>query len=96
MSHKRVARLLQVNTNSMTGELYVTTIPGSLETIPLDGRWNQDTIREKITDAIQKRKKNGIVKRNVGYAIYKSTGHGLQLQSVHIQSEFSHLPCKWL
>lgn len=93
---KRIARLLEVVTSPATGEIFVTTVTGSLESLPLDNRWNQTTIRNKISDAINARIKNGILKQNVGYAIYTSTGHGLRLQSVHIQSEFSHLPCKWL
>lgn len=93
---KKLARILEVITSPATGERYVTTITGSLETIPLDGRWNQNTIQNKITDAINNRIKNGILKQNVGYAVYTSTGHGLQLQSIHVQPEFSHLPSKWL
>lgn len=93
---KRIARILEVITSPATGEVFVTTIAGSLESLPLDNLWNQTTIREKVTNAINHRIKNGILKQNVGYAIYNSTGHGLQLQSVHIQSEFSHLPRKWL
>ena len=93
---KRIARLLEVVTSPATGEIFVTTVTGSLESLPLDNRWNQNTVKNKITDAIYNRIKNGILKQNVGYTIYKPTGHGLQLQSVHIQSEFSHLPCKWL
>ena len=94
---KRIARLLEVVTSPATGEIFVTTVTGSLESLPLDGRWNQDTISNKVTDAIQNRIKNGILKQNVGYAIYNyGSGHGLQLQSVHIESEFSKLPRKWL
>ena len=93
---RKIARLLEVITSPTTGEIFVTPVAGSLETLPLNGRWNQVTIQNTVTDAIHNRIKNGILKQNVGYAIYKSTGHGLQLQSVHIQSEFSHLPCKWL
>ena len=96
MSRKRVARILEIITSPTTGEMFVTTVTGSLETLPLDGRWNQDTISNKVTDAIHNRIKNGILKQNVGYAIYTSTGHGLKLQSIHVQPEFSHLPCKWL
>lgn len=93
---KKLARLLEVITSPANGEIFVTTITGSLETIALDGRWNQDTISNQVTDAINNRIKNGIIKRNVGYAVYTSTGHGLQLQSIHVQPEFSHLPRKWL
>lgn len=96
MSRKRVARILEVITSPTTGEMFVTTVTGSLETLPLDGRWNQDTISNKVTDAINARIKNGILKQNVGYAIYESTGYLLQLQSVHVESEFNHLPRKWL
>ena len=95
MSHK-IARILEVITSPATGEIFVTTVTGSLETIPLDGRWGQNTIWEKVTDAINARIKNGILKQNVGYAVYTSTGHGLQLQSIHVQPEFKHLPTKWL
>ena len=93
---KRIARLLEVVTSPATGEIFVTTVTGSLESLPLDNRWNQNTVKNKISDAIQSRIKNGILKQNVGYAIYESTGYLLQLQSVHVESEFNHLPRKWL
>ena len=94
---KRIARLLEVVTSPATGENFVTTVTGSLESLPLDGRWNQTTIQNKITDAIQNRIKNGILKQNVGYAIYNyGSGRGMNLESVHIESEFSKLPRKWL
>lgn len=93
---KKLARILEVVTSPATGEVYIKTVTGTLETIPLDGRWNQNTVWEKVTDAINNRIKNGILKQNVGYAVYKSTGYGLQLQSIHVQPEFSHLPRKWL
>ena len=94
---RKIARILEVITSPTTGEMFVTTVTGSLETLSLDGRWNQNTVKNKISDAIQNRIKNGILKQNVGYAIYNyGSGHGLQLQSVHIESEFSKLPRKWL
>ena len=93
---KRIARLLEVVTSPATGEVFVTTVAGSLETLPLDNRWNQNTIQNKISDTIQSRIKNGILKQNVGYAVYNSTGCGLQLDYVQIPPEFKHLPRKWL
>lgn len=92
----KIARLLEVVTSPATGEVYITTAAGTLETVVIDGRWSHQTIQQKVSDEIQKRIKNGILKHNVGYAIYLCTGHSLQLQSIHIQSEFSHLPRKWL
>lgn len=96
MSHKLIARILEVVTSPATGETYVTTVTGTLETIPLNRRWNHRVIHEKVTDEIQKRIKNGILKQNVGYVVYTSTGHGLQLQYANVQPEFTHLPCRWL
>lgn len=94
---KKLARLLEVITSPATGERYVTTIAGTLETIALDGRWNQNTIQNKISEAINARKKNGIIKRNVGYVVYNyGSGRGMNLESIHIQPEFKHLPRKWL
>ena len=94
---KRIARLLEVVTSPATGEIFVTTVTGSLESLPLDNRWNQNTVKNKISDAIQSRIKNGILKQNVGYAIYNyGSGRGMNLESVHIESEFSKLPRKWL
>lgn len=94
---KRIARLLEVVTSPATGENFVTTVTGSLETVPLDNRWNQNTTREKIAATVQSRIKNGILKQNVGYVIYKyGSGYGLNLESVHVESEFNHLPRKWL
>ena len=93
---KRIARLLEVVTSPATGEVFVTTVAGSLETIPLDGRWSHHTTWKKVTDAINNRIKNGILKQNVGYAVYNSTGCGLQLDYVQIPPEFKHLPRKWL
>lgn len=93
---KKLARILEVITSPATGEIFITPVCGTLETVILDGRWSQNTTWEKVTDAINNRIKNGILKQNVGYAIYTSTGHGLKLQSIHVQPEFSHLPCKWL
>ena len=94
---KKIARLLDVITSPLTGEVFITTVSGTLETIPLDGRWNQVTIHHKVTDEINARIKNGILKHNVGYVIYNyGSGCGMNLESVHIQSEFSHLPRKWL
>ena len=49
---KKLARILEVITSPATGEIFVTTATGSLESLPLDGRWNQDTVQNKITDAI--------------------------------------------
>lgn len=94
---KRIARLLEVVTSPATGEIFVTTVAGSLESLPLDNRWNQNTVKNKISDAIQSRIKNGILKQNVGYAIYNyGSGRGMNLESVHVESEFSKLPRKWL
>ena len=96
MSYKKIARILEVITSPTTGEIFITPVCGTLETIILDGRWNQNTIQNQVTDAINNRIKNGILKQNVGYAVYKSTSRGLQLQSIHVQPEFKHLPSKWL
>ena len=94
---KRIARLLEVVTSPTTGEIFIAPVCGTLETIPLDGRWSHHTTWKKVTDTIQSRIKNGILKHNVGYAIYNyGSGRGMNLESVHIQSEFSHLPRKWL
>lgn len=94
---KRIARLLEVVTSPATGENFVTTVTGTLETLPLDNRWNQNTVQNKVNDVITNRLKNGILKQNVGYVIYKyGSGYGLNLESVHVESEFSNLPRKWL
>ena len=94
---KRIARLLEVVTSPATGENFVTTVTGTLETLPLDNRWNQNTVQNKVNDVITNRLKNGILKQNVGYVIYKyGSGYGLNLESVHVESEFKHLPRKWL
>lgn len=94
---KRIARLLEVVTSPATGENFVTTVTGTLETLPLDNRWNQNTVQNKVNDVITNRIKNGILKQNVGYVIYKyGSGYGLNLESVHVESEFKHLPRKWL
>ena len=93
---KKLARILEVITSPATGEIFITPVCGTLETVILDGRWSHHTIQNKATDAINNRIKNGILKQNVGYAVYKSTGYGLQLDYVQIPPEFKHLPTKWL
>ena len=93
---KKLARILEVITSPATGEIFIAPVCGTLETVILDGRWSHHTTWKKVTDAINNRIKNGILKQNVGYAVYKSTGHGLQLDYVQIPPEFKHLPSKWL
>ena len=66
-------------------------------TSPATGEIFVTTIQNKISDAINHRIKNGILKQNVGYAIYNyGSGRGMNLESVHVESEFSKLPRKWL
>lgn len=93
---KKLALILEVITSPATGETFITTVTGTLETVILDGRWSHHTTWKKVTDAINNRIKNGILKQNVGYAIYTSTGQDLQLDYVQIPPEFKNLPRKWL
>lgn len=93
---KKLARILEVITSPATGEIFIAPVCGTLETVILDGRWSHHTTWKKVTDAINNRIKNGILKQNVGYAVYKPTGQGLQLDYVQIPPEFKHLPSKWL
>lgn len=97
MSTKRIARILEVVTSPVDGKQFVCAVGGTFESISLDGRWSYNNIRSKVTDAINTRIKSGILKQNVGYAIYNyGGGRGLNLESVHVESEFSKLPRKWL
>lgn len=93
----KIARFLIVNTSPVDGSKSVTTAGVSFETLKLDGRWGYNTIWEKVTDEINKRIKSGILKQNVGYAIYNyGSGRGMNLESVHVQAEFADLPRRWL
>lgn len=97
MSRKRIARILEVVTSPVDGKQFVCAVGGTLETLPLDGRWGYNTVWSKVTDAINLRIKSGILKQNVGYAIYNyGGGRGMNLESVHIQAEFKDLPTRWL
>ena len=96
MSYKKIARILEVITSPTTGEIFIAPVCGTLETVILDGRWSNYTTWKKVTDAINNRIKNGILKQNAGYAVYTSTNHGLQLDYVQIPPEFKNLPRKWL
>lgn len=93
----RIARMLTVTTNPVDKSQYVTPVGGTLETLPLDGRWNYNTVWSKVTDAINARIKTGILKQNVGYAIYNyGGGRGMNLESIHVQAEFADLPRRFL
>ena len=97
MSTKRIARILEVVTSPVDGKQFVCAVGGTFESISLDGRWSYNTVWSKVTDAINTRIKSGILKQNVGYAIYNyGGGLGLNLESVHIQAEFKELPTRWL
>lgn len=93
----RIARMLEVVTSPVNGKDYVTAVGGTFESVRLDGRWNYSTTWEKVTEQIQKRIQSGILKANVGYAIYNyGAGRGMNLESIHVQAEFADLPRKFL
>lgn len=96
MANKLIARILEVATSPVSGKEYVTTVGGTLETINLDGRWGTDRIYIEMQDAIHKRIKTGILKQNVGYAVYFCGSGGLRLKSIHLQSAFAKYPQQFL
>lgn len=89
----KYARMLCVQTSAVyPHEQYVTCVAGTLESVTIDGRWSYNTIWQRVNEAIDKRVKSGILKQNVGYAVY----NGRNLVSLHINSEFSKLPRRWI
>lgn len=97
MSNRRIARIMDVYTSHENGETFIAPVGGTCESLPLDGRWSQSTIIQKVDEAISKRLPNKILKDRVGFAIYSYGSGGLNLCSVHILNQkYKHAPRKFL
>lgn len=94
----KLARIMDVYTSPVTGEVFIAPCGGTCETLPIDGRWSRSTIIQKVDEAIEKRLPNKILKDRVGFIIYSyGNGVGLNLQSVEILNpKYRHTPRKFL
>lgn len=94
---KKIARILEVMTSPVDGNQFVAAVGGTFESVSIDGRWSYDTIQSHMNDQIRARIASGILKQNVGYAMYSiGGGVGMNLQYVKVQDEFKELPRRWL
>lgn len=96
MSSKLIARIMDVFTSPVTGEVFIAPCGGTCESLPIDGRWSRSTIIQKVDEAIEKRLPNKILKDRVGFAIY-NYGGGMRLRYVVILNQkYKNAPQKFL
>lgn len=93
----RIARMLEVVTSPVNGFKYITTVGGTFESIRIDGRWSHHTVWQVVNEQINLRIKCGILKANIGYAVYNyGAGRAITLESIHVVPEFADLPRRFL
>lgn len=98
MSRKLIARIMDVYTaDRATNEKFIAPVGGTCDSLPLDGRWNRQTIEQKVDEAISKRLKHNILRDRVGFAVYSYGSGGMTLQWVVILNpKYKDTPRKFL